>query len=159
MIGTGRVWETSAISAPRVITSSTPSASAAVAIVSEKLASAGSARCRRRGPGRGRRRYVNRGQLVLRPLDPTRLAVGEADRRPRRLEVEVVLGVDRAISSESKEAATAPSAVEADAAASFQPKGADHDGGTQMRQVAFPGERIHHLSVEDGVRRAKPRES
>ena len=37
MIGTGRVWETSAISAPRVITISTPSASAAVAIVSEKV--------------------------------------------------------------------------------------------------------------------------
>ena len=37
MIGTGRVWETSAIRAPRVITISTPSASAAVAIVSEKV--------------------------------------------------------------------------------------------------------------------------
>ena len=37
MIGTGRVWETSAISAPSVITRSTPSASAAVATVSEKV--------------------------------------------------------------------------------------------------------------------------
>ena len=37
MIGTGSEWETSAISAPRVITISTPSASAAVAIVSEKV--------------------------------------------------------------------------------------------------------------------------
>ena len=37
MIGTGRLWATSAISAPRVTTISTPSPSAASAMPSEKV--------------------------------------------------------------------------------------------------------------------------
>ena len=151
MIGTGRVWETSAISAPRVITISTPSASAAVAIVSEKVrqrrfGSVPSSRTRSRSAaGRGRRSGCSPASRSA------RLALGEDDRRPGRLEVEELLGVDlgdqlgvervgdRAQRRRGGRGGVVPAA-----------KRADEDRRAKLRQVAFPGERIHVLSVDDG---------
>ena len=66
--------------------------------------------------------HPDRDQVVLRPVDLARLALGEDDRRPRRLEVEEVLGVDPGdrLRVEARRRPR-PSAVEAAAAASFQP--------------------------------------
>jgi hypothetical protein len=123
VIGTGRVWETSAISAPRVITSSTPSASAAVATVSEKV------RQRRFGSVPSSR---TRSRSAVGTRTAIRLFSGHSMRRVSPSSSRIVgrfawkskysSGSIRAISSESSEEAIAPSAVEAAAAASFQPR-------------------------------------
>ena len=95
MIGTGRVWATSAISAPSVTTISTPRRSAASAIVSEKVrhlrfGSVPSSRTRSRSAP-GARAAMKRvaGHSIWR-VSPS----VEGDRRPVRLEVEELLGVD-----------------------------------------------------------------
>ena len=85
MIGTGRVCETSAISAPRVITISTPSVSAAVAIVSEKVrqrrfGSVPSSRTRSRSAV-GTRAAIRlfSGQSMRRVWPSSRVIVGRVD--------------------------------------------------------------------------------
>ncbi len=123
MIGTGRVWETSAISAPRVITISTPSASAAVAIVSEKVrqrrfGSVPSSRTRSRSAA-GTRTAIRlfAGQSIRRAWPSLRTIVGRVAWKSKKSS-----GSTSAISSESKASPTVVSAVEAAAAASFQPR-------------------------------------
>ena len=130
MIGTGSVCATSAISAPRVTTSSTPSASAAVAIVSEKV------RQRRFGsvPSRS-----TRSRSALGTRTAIRLFSGQSIRRARPSSMLIVgrcawkskysSGSTRATSSESSELAIVVSAVEAAAAASFQPRKAQTSTG------------------------------
>ena len=95
MIGTGRVWATSAISEPSVTTISTPRRSAAPTIASVKVRQRtfgsipDSSTRSRSAPGDARAQHH-----VRRPVDVAGLALGEADRRPVDLEVVELLRVD-----------------------------------------------------------------
>ena len=153
MIGTGRVWETSAISEPSVITSSTSSASAAVATVSEKVRQrrfgsvpSSSTRSRSAVGTRTAMRLFS-GHSIRRVSPSSRMIVGRVDWKSKYSSGSIV-----AISSESSELPIAASAVEAAAAASFQPRKAQTmTGRAKMRQIAFPASREStQLSVEDG---------
>ena len=95
MIGTGRVWATSAISAPSVITISTPRRSAAVddrvgegAPADVRLDPAEQDEIALRGG------HADRQQRVRGPVDLARLALDQADRGPVDLEVVELLRVD-----------------------------------------------------------------
>ena len=141
MIGTGRVWETSAISAPIVITSSTPSASAAVAIVSEKVRQrrfgsvpSSSTRSRSAAGTRAAIRLFS-GQSIRRVWPSVRVIVGRVDWKSKYSS-----GSTWAIGSASSDLAIVASAVEAAAAASFQPRNeqtrtGERSWGTSPSQV------------------------
>ena len=154
MIGTGSVWETSAISEPSVITSSTSSASAAVATVSEKVRQrrfgsvpSSSTRSRSAAGTRTAMKLFS-GHSIRRVSPAVIVIVGRVDWKSKYSS-----GSIEATSSESSELPIAASAVEAAAAASFQPrKATDHHRGAELGEIAFPAQRIHGFSVEDGSR-------
>ena len=154
MIGTGRVWETSAISEPRVITISTPSASAAVAIVSEKVrqrrfGSVPSSRTRSRS-ALGTRTAIKlfSGHSIRRVWPSSIVIVGRVDWKSKYSS-----GSIRAISSPSSELPIAASAVEAAAAASFQPRKAQtRTGERRCGRSASQVQRIHDFSVDHAER-------
>jgi len=80
-------------------------------------------------------------QVVARPLDLARLALAEDDRRPRRLEVEVVLGVElgdrlgvEGVGDGAERRRGGPGGVVPAA------KGADEDRRAQLRDLAVPGQ-------------------
>ena len=144
MIGTGRVWATSAIRAPRVTTISTPRRSARPRAIA-------SAKVRQRMFGsmplsstrsRSAAGHLDREQRVRGPVDLAGLPLDQADRRPVDLEVVELLGVDPRHRLGSSDAATASSAAVAALAASFQPaKAQTSDRRAKLGRLALPDHR------------------
>ena len=125
MIGTGRVWGTSAISAPSVITISTPSRSAAPTTSSLKLRHLRlgsvplSSRRSRSAVGAGAAISVFSGHSMRRVWPAVSRTVGRVSWKSKNSSGSIL-----ATTSESSDTATASSAVVAALAASFQPTNA-----------------------------------
>ena len=170
MIGTGRVCATSAISAPSVITISTPRRSAPSTIsVGERAASAGSARCRSAAPGRARRSARGRDQRVLGPLDarasapPMSRIVGRLSWKSKNSSGSIC-----ATTSESSETGDRleRGGGGAGRVVPARERG-DEDRRAQLGRLSFPDQRVHRSSLAGrpparrptrlAVRRAAPR--
>ena len=143
MIGTGRVCETSASRAPRVITVPTPSLWAAPAIESAKVRQRrlgsvpSSSRRSRLALGARAARRMFSGHSMLRVCPSVRVIVGRLAWKSKNSS-----GSSWATTSASSEPATASRAVDAAAAASFQPRnaqtrtGARSFGGSSSSQTS-----------------------
>ena len=130
---TGRVWGTSASSAPSVTTSCVPSASATSTIsrVKPRQRNDGSLPVEQHQVAR-RARHAGLEDLDRGPLDLARCALDELDRGPRGLEVVELLGVDRREALGAERAADEASArAEAASPASFQPLNAHTSAGAR----------------------------
>ena len=149
MIGTGRVWATSAIRAPSVITICTPRRSAASTIASAKV--------RQRTFGstplsstrsRSALGTLDGQQRVLGPVDLAGLPLDQADRRPVDLKVVELLRVDprhdvrveRRRDGLQRRARRARGVVPAR-------EGADQGGRAKLGRIALPDHRIHGASL------------
>ena len=157
MIGTGRVWATSAISAPRVTTSLDAQRSAASAIASEKVrqrrfGSVPLSRTRSRSaPGDLRGEQGFSGHSISRVWPSVRWIVGRLAWKSKNSSGSMLrdqLGVER-------HRPAASSAVVAALAASFQPaKAQTRAGRAKLRRLSLPHERIHAAEPTDVRSRA-----
>ena len=149
MIETGRECGTSASSAPSVTTICTPSASArSTTVLAERAPAVARARGRRAGSGRAARAGRAPRRPRTRASRSSRVTpVDEPHRRPRGLEVDELLGVDRREARRRR--ARAPRNVSADGGglAGVVPalEGADQRRGPEAVGTALPAQRLHPI--------------
>ena len=93
-----------------------------------------------------------RDQVVLGPLDVAGLTLGQGDRRPRLLEVEVVLGIDPGDQLGLEPGGERGERGRGGAGGVVPaPEAADEDRGAQRRDIGLPGQRIHRLRLPMGL--------